>query len=607
MKKLLLACLAAVFVLAPSASALVAAGPTPYHAADAAPTGLHAFLLSPNEAPQSDYPRTPSFAWNPVNQKGGTYTFELATSRSFDESQVLFTYPGLKIPAVAIAHQLPWMTGVPYALWAHVRWQSTNGKIVTPWSQPFGFNMRWSDSDIPQQEAAPAGMIRWKPIEGATAYQVLYPELTGTTAFETTTNVADEREFFTLRNPPAEITWRVRAVRYIDDKDLLTNGLPRATYGPWSATFSSCTMSQTLPSATYVCPAAWSKTPTSGTPEPTGTISDTWDTSISKPSAHELTPGFSWTPTQPALDPTVASYEPGLQSLYRVYIFTDDHCVNQVFAGSVVGSPAYAPRTIGGPFQLPQSTAAIDSWETGVLPEVIGGEGNAYNATGDKVATNESPGSQVSANGPTNASGSAAGAKGAQVDLWDSGWPNGRYYWTVVPVEVEPYGPSATAAPGQGPSTLPVEYHDVAVPQDQCEASPLVGGPFGMSFGKVSQPVVTATGTPFVSGVAANGRFTASAKKVPAVHDSPLVAWEPAVGATTYEIQLSRKRYPWNTTWSTTTAATSYVLPLTKTQTGVWWYRVRGIDPALPSGAQNMTWSTPVSLRITGDSFVVVK
>ena len=25
---------------------------------------------------------------------------------------------------------------------------------------------------------------------------------------------------------------------------------------------------------------------------------------------------------------------------------------------------------------------------------------------------------------------------GAKVDLWESGWPNGRFYWTVVPVRM---------------------------------------------------------------------------------------------------------------------------------------------------------------------------
>jgi hypothetical protein len=147
-----------------------------------------------------------------------------------------------------------------------------------------------------------------------------------------------------------------------------------------------------------------------------------------------------------------------------------------------------------------------------------------------------------------------------------------------------------------------IAYHDTAVPQDSCERG------IGMSFGKVSQPVVAAASNkPWVSGLSPDGRVIASASKVPTVHDSPLVAWQPAVGATTYEVQLSRKSYPWNTTWSTTTAATSVVLPLGKTAVGTWYYRIRGINPALPQGAQAMSWSVAVRLKVTGDSFVVVK
>jgi hypothetical protein len=99
----------------------------------------------------------------------------------------------------------------------------------------------------------------------------------------------------------------------------------------------------------------------------------------------------------------------------------------------------------------------------------------------------------------------------------------------------------------------------------------------------------------------------ASAAKVPLVHDSPLVAWQPAVGATTYDVQLSKRSYPWRTTWTATTAATSIVLPLGKASVGTWYYRVRGENPALPVGAQAMSWSKPVRLRVTGDSFVVLK
>jgi hypothetical protein len=215
-----------------------------------------------------------------------------------------------------------------------------------------------------------------------------------------------------------------------------------------------------------------------------------------------------------------------------------------------------------------------------------GTEGRAFDAAGAEVKPNEIP--VASTNGSST---SLAG-----VDLWDSGWPNGRYYWTVVPVSVQSFGPLDPKSTDQ-----PILYHDMAVPQDECEAG------LGLSFGKISQPVVTQAGTPWVAGLSPDGRVVASASKVPTVHDSPLVAWEPAVGAQTYEVQLSKQRYPWRVSWSTTTSATSIVLPLGKSAVGSWWYRVRGINPALPTGAQAMSWSTPVRIRVTGDSFVVVK
>ncbi|MEY2503342.1 MAG: hypothetical protein QOI07_3679, partial [Verrucomicrobiota bacterium] len=363
--KRLIVILAALFVLAPNAVAGIDRGPQPFHAATSAPDGLHAFLLRPDEAVQKYYPRTPSFAWSPVNAHGGTYEFELATNRNFNESSVLFTYAKLTIPAVSVAHQLPWMTGVPYALWAHVRWVSANGKKITPWSAPLGFNMRWSDSDYPQQLTAPEGLIRWKPIEGATRYEVLYTDISPPMSFQTTTNVADEREFFTLHQFSvtwSSVHWRVRAIRYIDDKDILKNGLPRVSYGPWSPTFTSVNPPLAL-----------------GTLTPTDTVSDVSvkKGQVAKP--HELMPGFAWTPTLPV----ASSLGAFGSSLYRVYIFTDDHCVIQVFVGSIVGSPAFAPRVVGGVLGLPQSQKGLVDWNNGLIQG--GNEGRSFDATGKTV------------------------------------------------------------------------------------------------------------------------------------------------------------------------------------------------------------------------------
>ena len=126
------------------------------HAAPAAPQNLHAFGLRVDEPVVHTFSRTPSFAWNPV-RGAKSYEFELSTSRTFTDANVLFQYTNVTIPALAVDHQLPWMTGVPYALWAHVRWVSADGKQVTPWSAPYGFNLRWRDTDYPQQQDAPPG------------------------------------------------------------------------------------------------------------------------------------------------------------------------------------------------------------------------------------------------------------------------------------------------------------------------------------------------------------------------------------------------------------------------------------------------------------------
>jgi|1186.fasta_scaffold287082_1 hypothetical protein len=95
------------FVLAPTAAANIDVGPKPFPTVTSAPTNLHAFLLRPDEAGQKYYPRTPSFAWSPVGKREGSYEFELATSRSFNESAVLFSYTNLKMPAASVAHQVP--------------------------------------------------------------------------------------------------------------------------------------------------------------------------------------------------------------------------------------------------------------------------------------------------------------------------------------------------------------------------------------------------------------------------------------------------------------------------------------------------------------------
>jgi hypothetical protein len=53
------------------------------------------------------------------------------------------------------------------------------------------------------------------------------------------------------------------------------------------------------------------------------------------------------------------------------------------------------------------------------------------------------------------------------------------------------------------------------------------------------------------------------------------------------------------------TASTSVVFPK-ELGPGTWWYRVRGFDYSLPTGAQQMSWSDPASLVVATPKFKLV-
>ena len=52
------------------------------------------------------------------------------------------------------------------------------------------------------------------------------------------------------------------------------------------------------------------------------------------------------------------------------------------------------------------------------------------------------------------------------------------------------------------------------------------------------------------------------------------------------------------------TTSTSAVLPVPTP--GTWYYRVRGFDYNLPTGAQQMSWSDPEKLVVTQPKFKIV-
>jgi hypothetical protein len=532
------------------------------------PGGLKTFVkrlgeprkLSADGVPQ--YSRTPSFAWRPV--RGATrYEFELSTSNRFRaDNGVIWSSKTLTTPAAAVPISLPWITG-PSLYW-HVRALGSRG--VSKWSATGRFNMRWTVG-VPQPIASGPGYVSWTPIEGATGYDVWFGNLgsqmrdgVGVTVgkiVSTITTVADEREYSTLRAPGDAVQWRVRARRALYGST--KNGLPRVSYGPWSSVYSA---------------PAGPSSETDAVAKPLRTVS-----SAGAARVHDLMPAFV--------------FSRDAYKFHRVFVATDQDCVNVVHVGSIVGGNAYAPRT-SGPLAL-----SPEKWNDKKFPSFLidGTEGEeTLRADGEIARTNESaPKQDASAN---TASTTEQGP--APVDLWDSNWPNGRYYWTVVPVTRYPKSDQKETAPTATEEAGEQQwiYQDLMLPQDACQAGNV------LEFGRKSvDPSLGSRAVPFATGLSPNGRLHSASSRRSSFYGAALVAWTPATGATSYDVEWSRTSYPWRAAGRQSTPATSAMLPL---RAGTWWYRVRGINPYLP-GNQKMSWSNPVRLRIASPTFRVVR
>jgi hypothetical protein len=559
--------------LAVVSATLVAGSALAQSSSSHAPGGLKAFLLRASEPAAHEFPRTPSFTWTPV--RGAVrYEFQLAKSAGFSDSSIFWSIRGLRSPAVAPSVALPWMTGKPYAAYARVRAVTTRG--LSAWSAPYGINLRWPE--VPRQLPGAPGLSRWSPVEGATGYEVWFTQIgPGWQKKVTTrTTAVDHREAYTFHDGPewtSQVKWRVRPVRVVPEKSLVhANGLPTVSYGPWSREYVS--VNPPLGGSLRASSAL-----TSGATSKTGSAH-----------AHELTPAFSFAGRE-----AVNSGPSGSYGLYRVYVALDSDCVNVVYTGAVVGSPAYAPRT-SGPLKLP--TAVGKELDDAFVKSLDDGtESNTFMADLSPNTSSEQAATDAKAqSGGSAATGSASGASGsdagaqtvplATVDLPESGWPNGRFYWTVVPVGI--YLRDETK----------IEYHDLATPQDQCAAGNVV------AFGKASSPVVAGQGSPFASGMSPKGRLMAAVGSQSIFYGSPLVAWRPVQGATEYEVQWSRAKYPWRTFGETRTTGTSSVLSL---RPGDWWYRIRAINPYLPGTTKAMAWSAPLHLKVAKPKFAVVR
>jgi hypothetical protein len=636
----------------------LAVGAGSARSADTAPTGLHGFLLRADEPVKTSFSRTPSFAWDPI--PGALhYEFQLSLSDAFRDNSVIYADANALTPVEAPPITLPWITGSPHALYARVRAVTADG--ITPWSANFGFDM------VPPTPPTPLssypGLLRWTPVEGAAGYQVW---LLDTHKMEfSATNTLDEREFYTFHqtaNWIAPVRWRIRALR--NDAtvggDSRINSIPAVTYGAWSPIYTTTNPAVTAGSIKLVGTVSdvfsnGSDTSAAHRLMPgflwTGNqtvdgknvelyrvyvFTDKQCLNRVYTSAIIGSPAYAPRPMGPLALPGSAA---AVASARAAYLRDGAEPASFTYDGDSVTTSESAP----------------DASPTTAVP----------GPPGD--TTGPGSGSTSSSSGSSSASGSGSGFSvngrtGAPTDLWDTNWPSSGYYWTVVGVAGGSQGavsttvgaagavaaatsltlqdatglnPGDVISIGSGPTgesgtitavsgntvTLalglkfghgfgePVvrssggfQYQDLELPQDVCAAGRV------MRFGKESEPSLVASGQLFASGLSSDGRLT-SAVRTTSFYGQPLVSWTPALGAEVYEVQWSKTKYPFNPetapsgTLGLMTGSTSVVLPVGP---GTWWYRVRGFDYSLPTGAQQMSWSDPAQLVVAAPKFKLV-
>src|SRR5262249_49101425 len=152
------------------------------------------------------------------------------------------------------------------------------------------------------------------------------------------------------------------------------------------------------------------------------------------------------------------------------YASTDADCVNTVYRGSIVGSPAYAPRT-SGPLAMGDLTWAVAQAAKDFPHAVKDGNPAAKEWSNDwrPITSNEALQTAAAGASSTGSSSDTSGDSGApkdesasvigtRVDLPDIDFPTTRYYWTVVPVV---WAVNSSDDSMQG-------WWDAETPQDAC-------------------------------------------------------------------------------------------------------------------------------------------
>ena len=290
------------------------------------------------------------------------YEFELATSNTFRENGMIYADRELKTPGrvdhadAAVDHRLA---------------------VLALRARPRGL----ADGATTVEQAASASTCarrrrrgRWRAILGPAALDAgrgrgrlrRLARSTSRRWSRDPTNVVDQREFYTFHQ--GSLVDVEGALAHPDlrsdtgiDGGVRANGLPAVQYGPWSPVYES--------REPAVRRRAAERSRDRVRRRRDGQVGDR---------AHRLMPAFVYSGNRAS---------PAAAELYRVYVFTDRDCVNRVFTGAIVGSPAYAPRSYG-PLALPKDTRRSSALRNTYLGD--GDQGSTYAEDGEPITPNES-------------------------------------------------------------------------------------------------------------------------------------------------------------------------------------------------------------------------
>jgi len=644
------------FRLATVLVALVAVGAA--HAASgvpAGPTGLHGFILEADETPTTTFHRTPAFAWDPV--PGAVhYQFQITLSSPQRDNAVLYNTSSLSSPVAAPPVRLPWV-GAPFALYARVRATLSTGD-VTSWS---GFYFTMTPPAPPRPLPSDPGLLRWTPVDGATSYNIWLIDVPGKEAgtgemITAHSNVLDEREFYTFHqstNWISTVRWRIQAVRTTELTSPI-NGFPTTTPAPWSPIYTSTNPAVTggpiklVHVISDVVNAANAKTTNKLMPAFTWTGNQTiTGQTVELYRVYAFTDATCTNPVY--VGPVVGGPAYAPRTSGGITLPADSGGIGKarggfLSQGAATPSEAYDGTALTSAEDVPAATPT-----TTAPPD--------FDAGGAGSGVTPVPGGATGGSSGSGSVGQPAPA-GAPVDLWDTDlYPSTGYVWTVVGVGAIPSSASAStvSAPGASKNSLLVPvadttkfqvgesitignspntdtstigaignglltlttalsighavgepvtstassgviYRDLELPQDVC--SQRMG-----KFGIASEPGLIAGQSIFATGLSPTGHLY-SAAQTSSFYGAPLVTWPTVLAASRYEVEWSAKEYPFVAAGQLMTSSTSVVLPV---GTGTWYYRIRGFDDNLPTGAQMLSWSDTEKLVIAGPTFKVVQ